>query len=68
MEASGYQIRSVIQDPETLELNFNSTLYNEGRRSIYIGLRKHLRNETLAKVENGGLAQDGEDKINEVFG
>lgn len=36
------------------EINTNATIYNEGRRSIYIELRKYLNNDLRANAEKEG--------------
>ena len=58
MELCGYQKPSVVADPQSGEIQINSTVYNEARRNIYLTLRKCLKQDILIPVENHGLSND----------
>lgn len=58
MSCCGYQKRSVVYDPQTQEVSMQSTVYNEGRRDLYVDLRKFLRAEILIPVEIRGEEVD----------
>lgn len=63
MDLCGYQRPSTVADPATGEIMYNSTIYNEARRNIYLSIRKFLKRETLISVENKGLEQDEVDLL-----
>lgn len=50
-DLSGYQRSSVTMDPNTGELRSEGTMYNEGRRSIYLAVRRLMPESALTKVE-----------------
>jgi hypothetical protein len=60
MKACGYQSSSTVADPSTGEIQLHSTAYNEGRRNMYLWIRKLVSKETLIAVELGGLESDEE--------
>lgn len=64
MEQCGYQRPNVVADPSTGE-GLNTTLYNEGRRALYLRLRKNLHRDILAQVEIGldGGNDDGSELL-----
>lgn len=55
MDQCGYQAASNIADPTTGEILVNGTIYNEGRRTFYLNLRKMVHKDTLRAVEVDGL-------------
>ena len=57
-EECGYQKNSVQGSTKSGEFLQNNTMYNEGRRDLYLSLRKLVRPETLASVEVFGVSID----------
>lgn len=55
MTQCGYQRNSVQGSKSSGELLKTNTLYNEGRRDVWLGLRKYLTTEALIKVEIHGI-------------
>jgi len=47
----GYQKFGVTVDPRSQEINKESTLYNEFRRSVYLNIRSKVNRDTLIAVE-----------------
>lgn len=47
----GFHLTSICENQQTKELDFNGTMFNEGRRSVYIHLRGHLPYNRLADIE-----------------
>lgn len=47
----GYQDSSVVRNAATNHLEVEALVYNEGRRSVYLDLRKLLSSDILKKVE-----------------
>ena len=47
----GYDMPSIVVDPQSHEINNKMTIYNEARRNVWMQLRKLLKKETLIKVE-----------------
>jgi len=60
MELSGYQVPSVVVDPQSGEVQVQSTIYNEARRNLYITVRRCVNSNVLASIENYGLVSEGE--------
>ncbi len=55
MEQCGYQKGSVQASKSTGEHLDSNTQYNEGRRDLYLALRRLAREDTLIEVEIRGL-------------
>lgn len=53
MQLCSYQKPAITFNPETLEVNKEATLFLEARRSVYLELRKYIREEYLKKIEYG---------------
>jgi hypothetical protein len=51
MRVCGYQHPSIVADPRSGEIVFNSTIYNEARRNFYLTLRGYLPRRILTQVE-----------------
>jgi len=68
MQETGYQKNSVQGSTVSGEFMDNNTMYNEGRRDLYLNLRRILDKETLASVEVYG-ALDGikDDTYDDMF-
>jgi len=67
-EECGYQKNSVHGSVESGEFLDNNTMYNEGRRDLYLSLRKLIRPEVLAAVEVYGISVDMlEENFDELF-
>ncbi len=47
----GYNLTSVVSDPESGEVLDRATSYNDARRSVYVDLRKLMEPEARAKME-----------------
>ena len=60
MDQCGYQKSSVQASSTTGEHLENNTQYNEGRRDVYLGLRRHAREDILFDVEIKGDVPDHE--------
>lgn len=60
MDQCGYQRPSVTVDPASTEINPLSTVYNESRRNLYLGIRALTNRDILAKVELKGMERDEE--------
>lgn len=58
MDLAGYQKPSIIADPNTGDPLPYGTIYNEGRRNLYLSIRKLLRADILIEVENKDLGND----------
>jgi hypothetical protein len=50
----GFFQSSVVVDPSTREVNLNSVVYNEGRRSVYLDLRRMMSDDLRRAVESKG--------------
>ncbi len=51
MRQCGYQKPSVVANPNSGEINTNSTVYNEARRNLYLSLRKLIPQKYLKQIE-----------------
>lgn len=51
MNVCGYQKPSVVANPQTQEVNVNSTIYNEARRNVWLGLRMLIPHDRLTFIE-----------------
>lgn len=51
MDQCSYQRPLIVANPATGE-SLNTTLYAEGRRTLYLRIRKFLHRDILAQVEN----------------
>lgn len=50
----GYQSSSLVCDPQSLEVNTKSMIWNEARREMYVNhIRKFLDKDLLREIENG---------------
>lgn len=58
MEQSGVFASPVVIDRATWEVKDKAMLYNAGRVSIYLQIRKYLSPSVTMPVENKGLAMD----------
>ena len=47
----GYQARSVVVNKQTQQIYTESTIYNEGRRNLYLQLRQYMTPKILLPVE-----------------
>ena len=56
-DLSGYDKTNVIKNPDGT-ISKDAMLYNEGRRDIYLEIRKFLPNNVLTKVE---ILQEGDE-------
>lgn len=57
---SGFFKSSVVVSPTTSDVAVNSTVYNEGRRSLYLDLRRMLDDESRRIIESKGDKSHGE--------
>lgn len=53
MRESGFQDLNASVDP-TRGLLINSLVYNEGRRSVYVGMRQFIDPDLLSAIEKRG--------------
>jgi len=62
MKECGFLEPSCVLSPTTLEINKESTVYNEAKRDVYLRLRKLLRSrpDVLANVEINQLKGETE--------
>lgn len=60
MKMCGYDGFDAVTSPATGCLDADGTLYNTARRSVYAGLRRYIRPETLSEVEIFGFSEDPE--------
>lgn len=51
VEQSGYQVPNTVGDPRSGEILERATWYNEGRRNLYLQIRKFLKREILIDAE-----------------
>lgn len=61
----GYHKFDTVADPTSGEIMIKSTLYNQGRRNLYISIRQHLKKPILIDVEHRGDYK--EDLGNDLF-
>jgi hypothetical protein len=47
----GFFGSSIVANPATGEINVQSTLYNDARRTVYLELRKMLRDDIVGQAE-----------------
>jgi hypothetical protein len=63
MDQCSYQRPLIVANPQTGE-SLNTTLYAEGRRTLYLRMRKFLHRDILAQVELGGSeGGDGSEEL-----
>lgn len=53
MDRCGFQKNNICVNPQTLEINVESSNYNEARRSVYLEVRRFLSKKACVKVELG---------------
>ena len=58
LEQAGLFKSPVIVDPKTWDVKDKAMIYNSGRVSMYLAIRKYLSPEITKPVENQGLAID----------
>lgn len=51
VEQSGFQVPNTVADPRSGEILERSTWYNEGRRNLYLQIRKFLKRDILIDAE-----------------
>lgn len=51
LSVCGYNSNSVVENKITGEANAYATMYNEGRRDVYVVLRKDIPLEALIEIE-----------------
>lgn len=51
MKLCGFSTSSLVVNPNSYEINVQSTLYNEARKTIYYELRKLINQEYLKSIE-----------------
>lgn len=51
---AGFFKSSVVINPTSNEISTGSTVYNEGRRSLYLDLRRMMTDETRRLIESKG--------------
>jgi hypothetical protein len=51
---AGWFKSSVVLSPTTNDVAVNSTIYNEGRRSLYLDLRRMLTDDARRLIESKG--------------
>ncbi len=51
MDACNYQKYNITIDPQTGEVNRETSLYREARRSVYLDLRQYIPAKFLKKIE-----------------
>lgn len=61
MEQAGVFVPPVIIDKTTWEVKDKAMIYNGGRVSLYLQIRKYLDPSITSPVENNGLAKDDGD-------
>lgn len=57
---SGFFKSSIVLNPQTNEISMNSMAYNEGRRSVYLDLRRMLTDDARRIIESKGEESHGE--------
>lgn len=62
MEQCSYQRPIIVADPHTGE-SLNTTLYAEGRRTLYLRIRNYLHRDILSQVETGLEGADGSEDL-----
>ena len=51
MRECGHNMSSVVQDPQSLEINTISTVWNEAKRDVYTRLRSFIDKKNLIEIE-----------------
>lgn len=54
----GFSVSSIVIDPNTGEININSTLYNEARKTVYYNIRQFIQKEDLKVIEFLEIKED----------
>lgn len=57
----GFGVSSLVLDLNTHEINTNSSLYNEARKTVYYEIRKLIDKEFLKEIEYMQLKEDSTD-------
>lgn len=60
MEECGVFKSPIIVDQQTWDVKDKAMIYNGGRVSVYLSIRKYLDPKITGPVENNGLAKDEE--------
>lgn len=58
MEQTGVFKSPIILDPQTWDVKDKAMIYNGGRVSVYLMIRKYLNPSITGPVENNGLTKD----------
>lgn len=62
MQECGFKKQSVVVHAATMDVNINSTLYNEARRGLYLAIRKFIPPKYLNLIEKEPESDDVENK------
>lgn len=59
-ELCGFSVSSIVIDPNSGEINTNSTLYNEARKTVYYRIRQFIQKEDLKVIEFLEIKEDAD--------
>lgn len=59
----GFSVSSVVLDTKSGEVNMNSTLYNEARKTVYYKIRQLIKKEDLKVIEFLEIKEDADNEI-----
>lgn len=62
-ELCGFSTSSIVIDPKSTEINTNSTIYNEARKTVYYNIRQLIRKEDLKVIEFLEIKEDADNEV-----
>lgn len=59
----GFSVSSMVIDPNSMEINTNSTIYNEARKTVYYNIRQLIKKDDLKVIEFLEIKEDADNEV-----